>query len=113
MAMATAFGASERQIFWQIRWPEARPLVASGLRVGVLLAVKGMINGEMFVAFTGLGALVRTYGARFDAARLMALVSVLAVVALGSAALLDIVERHASRRPTGFHWRWGPTPSAN
>jgi NitT/TauT family transport system permease protein len=97
IAMATAFGATDRQVFWSIRWPEARPLVLSGLRVGVLLAVKGMINGEMFVAFTGLGALVRRYGARFEADKVLAIVIVVSVVALASAALVDLVERRAAR----------------
>jgi NitT/TauT family transport system permease protein len=96
IAMAKAFGATGRQIFWSIRWREARPLVFSGLRVGAVLAVRGMINGEMFIAFTGLGALVRTYGARFEADRVLAIVIVIVVVAFVSTALVDLAERRAS-----------------
>jgi NitT/TauT family transport system permease protein len=97
IAMAAAFGANERQIFWSVRWPAARPLVVSGLRVGALLAVKGMINGEMFISFTGLGALVRTYGARFEADKVLALVIVIVTVALSCGSIIDAAERRTAR----------------
>ena len=93
IAMATAFGATERQIFWRVRWPEALPLVASGLHVGALLAVKGMINGEMFIAFTGLGALVRVYGGRFQPEAVLAVVIVIVAVAFATTAVVDAVSR--------------------
>jgi NitT/TauT family transport system permease protein len=96
VAMASSFGASERQIFWSIRWPAARPLIISGLRVGSLLAVKGMINGEMFIAFTGLGALIRTYGSRFEPDKMLAIVIVIMSVALACSALVGILERRTA-----------------
>lgn len=93
MAMASAFGASEPQTFWRIRWPAARPLVVNGVRVGALLAVKGMVNGEMFIAYTGLGALIRTYGARFEVDKLLAIVMVIAIVAVGCSVILDTTQQ--------------------
>jgi NitT/TauT family transport system permease protein len=98
IVMAAAFGASENQIFWRIRWPAARPRILSGLRISALLAVKGMINGEMFIAWTGLGALVRTYGTRFEADKVLAIVAVIAAVALACGALIDGIERRTARR---------------
>jgi len=100
-AMAASFGATDRQIFWKVRWPSAQPPVMNGLRVGVLLAVKGMINGEMFIAFTGLGALVRIYGGRFEADKVLAIILVVVVVALLCALAVDALER---RRPS-IGWR--------
>jgi NitT/TauT family transport system permease protein len=96
-AMASSFVATERQIFWLVRWPSARPLIVSGLRVGSLLAVKGMINGEMFIAFTGLGALVRTYGARVESDRLLAMVIVIASVAMTFSTLVGTIEQRTVR----------------
>ncbi len=87
--MATAFGARERDLFWKIRWPEARPVVAGGLRVGVLYAVKGMVNGEMFIALTGLGGLLRTFGGRFEPANALAILLVVILVALACAAVVS------------------------
>lgn len=95
-AMAAAFGASERQIFWRVRWPEARPLIVSGLRIGSLLGVKGMINGEMFIAFTGLGALVRIYGTRFQPAYVLAIVILIVAIAFAVTAAIDAAERRVS-----------------
>jgi len=86
LEMASAFGASERDLFWKVRWPEARPIVSSGLRVGILYAVKGMVNGEMFIALSGLGGLIRTYGGRFEAANVLAILLVVIAVALACAA---------------------------
>jgi NitT/TauT family transport system permease protein len=97
IAMASAFGATERQVFWRVRWPEARPLIVSGLRLGALLAVKGMINGEMFIAFTGLGALVRTYGSRFEPEGVLAVVVVILVIAFATTAVIDLAERRLGR----------------
>jgi len=98
-AMAAAFGATDRQIFWRVTWPAGRPLIVSGLRVGSLLAVKGMINGEMFIAFTGLGALIRTHGARFEPDKVLAIVMVVVAVALLVAAAIDAAERRLVRTP--------------
>jgi NitT/TauT family transport system permease protein len=97
IAMATAFGATERQVFWRVRWPEAQPLIVSGLRLGALLAVKGMINGEMFIAFTGLGALVRTYGSRFEPQGVLAVVIVVVAIAFAATGVIDAAERRLGR----------------
>jgi NitT/TauT family transport system permease protein len=95
--MARSFGATERDLFWKIRLPEARPMMVAGLRIGVLYAVKGMINGEMFIALTGLGALIRTHGGRFEPDYVLAVIGVVIGVAVLSSALLD----RGFRRPEG------------
>jgi NitT/TauT family transport system permease protein len=89
LEMASVFGASERDLFWKVRWPEARPVVAGGLRIGVLYAVKGMVNGEMFIALTGLGGLIRTFGGRFEPANVLAVLLVVIGVALGCEAAVS------------------------
>jgi NitT/TauT family transport system permease protein len=91
--MAAAFAASERQVFWKVRWPEAWPLTSAGLRLGVLLAVKGMVNGEMFITLMGLGALMRTAAGRFEADRVLALLVVIVVVARMSMWAVDVACR--------------------
>jgi NitT/TauT family transport system permease protein len=45
-------------------------------------AVKGMINGEMLIAFVGLGALAQRYGAQFDAAKVFAIAMVVLIIGL-------------------------------
>ncbi|MEQ1758419.1 MAG: ABC transporter permease [Vicinamibacterales bacterium] len=93
--MARAFGATRRQTLLLVVWPGARPMLMSGLRIAMAMAVKGMINGEMLIASTGLGALVRVYGSRFEIDKVLAILLVIAIVALSSTSGLRLVERRA------------------
>jgi NitT/TauT family transport system permease protein len=94
--MARSFGASERQLMLNVSLPAALPMVMAGLRLGMGRAVKGMINGEMFIALIGLGALIQKYGGQFDAERVLAVTLVVTVVAL----LLSGLVRYFDQRLT-------------
>lgn len=96
LEMARAFGASERQIFSKVLLPGSLPLTMAGLRMGMGRAVKGMINGEMFIALFGLGGLLRKYGSRFDSERVFAILLVVIAVAL----LCTFIVRALERRVT-------------
>ena len=96
--MARSFGAREHQLFWRVLIPGALPLTLAGLRIGMGRAVKGMINGEMFIAVFGLGGLLRTYGSRFDAEKVFAILLVVIVVALACSAFVEAVEQRLT------HW---------
>lgn len=80
--MARSFGATERQLFMRVLLPGALPMVMAGLRLGMGRAVRGMINGEMLIVLVGLGALLRQYGSRFDAASVFGILLVVICVAL-------------------------------
>jgi ABC-type nitrate/sulfonate/bicarbonate transport system permease component len=95
VAMARSFGAGDRQLFWKILVPSSAPMILGGLRIGLVRGVKGMIGGEMLVALTGLGALARTYGSRFDTERALAVLVVIMAVALVGAGRIEALE-----------WRW-------
>jgi NitT/TauT family transport system permease protein len=88
--MAKSFGATERQLFWQVRLPGAFPLMASGLRLGTSRGVKGVVNGEVLIAVVGLGGLVKQYGNAFSMDGLYAIVIFLVAIAM---LLLVIVDR--------------------
>lgn len=90
--MARSFGCRERQIFARILLPAAMPLVFAGIRLGMGRAVKGMINGEMLIAFVGLGALAQKYGAQFDAAKVFAIAMVVLIIGLATNALVQLLE---------------------
>jgi ABC-type nitrate/sulfonate/bicarbonate transport system permease component len=95
--MARSFGASERQLFVKVLLPGSLPLTMAGLRLGMGRAVKGMINGEMFIVVFGLGGLLRTYGSRFDAEKVFAVLLVVVVVALACSAVVQSIERRVTR----------------
>lgn len=95
--MACSFGCRERQIFTRILLPASLPLVFAGLRLGMGRAVKGMINGEMLIAFVGLGALAQRYGAQFDAAKVFAIAMVVLIIGLVSNAVVQTLETRLTR----------------
>lgn len=95
--MATAYGASKRQIFWNIVVPASLPMVFAGLRIGAGRAVKGMINGEMFIAAIGLGAIIINAGRRFDATTVLAILLVTIGTALVVSAGLQVIDRRVTR----------------
>lgn len=95
--MARSFGASERQLFWKIMLPDALPLIMAGLRIGMGRAVKGMINGELFIALVGLGALLKTYGGRFDSAKVLGILLVIVLVAVITTSIVQAIDRHVTR----------------
>lgn len=80
--MARSLGATDRQLLWRVALPSARPMVLTGLSLGVTRAVKGMVVGEMVIALSGVGALLRTSGARFDMAQTLALLLVIVLVSV-------------------------------
>jgi NitT/TauT family transport system permease protein len=95
--MARAFGAREWQLLRAVVLPAALPLIMAGLRLGMGRAVKGMINGEMFIALTGLGAMIRTYGGRFEADRVLGVLLVIVTLAVTAVGSIQWMERRATR----------------
>jgi ABC-type nitrate/sulfonate/bicarbonate transport system permease component len=95
--MARAFGASERQVFWRVALPAAEPAVLTGLQLGAARAVRGMVIGEMLIALSGLGAILRGYGARFEVDGVLAVILVILLVSAGTNALVGAVGRRLIR----------------
>lgn len=91
--MALAFGATERQLLWRVLLPGALPLTLAGLRLAIGHAIRAMVAAEMFVTLSGLGALLRSFGGRFDAERVFAVLLVVIGVAFACSYVLDLVDR--------------------
>jgi NitT/TauT family transport system permease protein len=95
--MARVFGATERQVLTRILLPGALPLIMAGVRIGMGRGVRAMIMGDMLIAVVGMGALLRRYGARFDAASVFGLLLVIVGVALACTRAIRSVERRMTR----------------
>ena len=91
--MGTSYGANEWQIVTRIVLPAALPMIFAGIRLGMGRAVTGMINGEMFIAVTGLGRIVTQAGKSFDGAAVLAILIVIIVVALAAVSLVQFVDK--------------------
>jgi ABC-type nitrate/sulfonate/bicarbonate transport system permease component len=96
--MARAFGANEHQLLRKVLLPGALPLTMAGLRLAIGYAVKGMVTGEMFITVFGMGALLRMYGGRFDAEKVLAVLLVVICVGLICSYAVQAVERRLT------HW---------
>lgn len=94
--MGRAYCATDRQLFRRIILPAAMPLIFAGLRLGMARAVKGMINGEMFIAVVGLGAVVQNAGKRFEAEGVLAVLIVIIVVAMALVKIVQIIDARAT-----------------
>jgi NitT/TauT family transport system permease protein len=90
--MGRSYCANDRQLFFRIILPAATPLIMAGVRIGMGKAVKGMINGEMFIAAVGLGAIMINAGRRFDSAAIFAILIVTIIVATVAVKLVQMVD---------------------
>lgn len=82
LEMAHAFGAGPLQSAMFVRAPSALPLTLTGIEIGFGRAVKGMINGELFITITGLGGLIKKAGSVFDATTILAVVFLTILIAI-------------------------------
>ncbi len=90
--MGRSYCATERQLFFKVILPAALPMIFAGLRLGMGRAVKGTINGEMFISAVGLGAVVISAGRRFDAAAVLAVLLVIIIVALVGVKAIQLID---------------------
>lgn len=75
-----AYGASARQMDWQIKLRASIPLAAAGLRIGAALCMVTVIVAEMLSSTDGLGYLLKYYAQSFNTARSSAIIAVILIV---------------------------------
>jgi NitT/TauT family transport system permease protein len=102
--MAAAFGATRWQAFSKIYLWAALPEILTGIRLGLIRAVKGVIIGQLLVSVVGFGHMFEIYSSNFLMEHMWALLLVLFALAFLIDALLAWLERRieyfaASRSP--------------
>jgi NitT/TauT family transport system permease protein len=75
--MARSFGANQWQAFSRIYVWAALPEILSGVRLGLIRAVKGVVIGQLLVSIVGFGSLFELYSSRFLMEHFWALLFVL------------------------------------
>ena len=78
---ARSFGATERDLLWNVVLPASVPMVIAGLRLGIGRALMGVVVGELFGSTAGLGYSISYYGALLKTTDMIA--SLVVVVVLG------------------------------
>ncbi len=94
-----ALSATNWQTFIKLRVPSALPVIFTGLRVAVTLAVVGAVVGEYVGANKGLGALVIVTQGSFDTPLMFAIFVYLTVIGIVLYKLMQMLET------TFFSWR--------
>jgi NitT/TauT family transport system permease protein len=89
---------TELQIFLHIRFPAALPYIFSGMKVGITLAIIGVVIGEFITAQAGLGYLIIFATARADTTMALAAITVLCASGLALFGLVALAERLLGRR---------------
>jgi len=92
------FGSSRRQRFVRAHLPAALPVVATGLKVAMPLAIVGTVIGEWFGASKGVGPLLLTTLRNYQMPMMWATASATVIVALALFLSMAVVERAAAER---------------
>ena len=81
VTMATVMNVTKAQMFSKILLPTAIPAIFSGLRLGVIYSLLGVVTSEILSSRAGLGQLIAWYAGTFALEGVYAVVIVLALVA--------------------------------
>jgi NitT/TauT family transport system permease protein len=91
--LCRALTASEAQIFRMVRFPFAVPYIFAGMKIGVTMAMIGVIVGEFITAQAGLGYIIMFGSSAAETALVLAAIVLLCVIGLvlyGAVALAEL-----------------------
>ena len=80
--LSTSLTASNWRTFWLVRLPASMPYLFSGLKIGVTLAVIGVIVAEFISSSEGLGFLIQKSAALLQTDMILAAIAVLCALGL-------------------------------
>ena len=100
--MAQSFGATPMDAYLKIYFWAALPEILSGIRIGFIRAVKGVIIGQLLISIVGFGALFELYSSQFLMSHFWAVLLVLFFMAFSISEFVAFlehkVEYYASKR---------------
>jgi NitT/TauT family transport system permease protein len=82
VSLMRSLAASDSQIFWMLRLPNALPFVMAGLDVAMIFALIGAIVAEFVGAQAGLGMLIQSMNFTMDVSGQFSVLLILSVVGL-------------------------------
>jgi len=93
VSLMRSLAATDRQIFWMLRLPNALPFVMAGLDIAMIFALIGAIVGEFVGATAGLGMLIQSMNFTMDVSGQFSVLLVLSFVGLGLSRAIQLVRR--------------------
>ncbi|HMP09503.1 ABC transporter permease [Hydrogenophaga sp.] len=97
VTLTKTLGASSWQMFSQVTLPSAVPVIFSGLRLGLIYAMLGVVGGEIIAAEHGLGQTLAYLGSTFNMNGVMALLLVLSLLGMSVTWSMTAIERRLLR----------------
>jgi NitT/TauT family transport system permease protein len=93
LQLMRSLAATEGQIFWMLRLPNALPFVMAGLDVAMILSLIGAIVAEFVGAKSGLGMLIQSMNFTMDVSGQFSVLLILSVVGLALNRCILLVRR--------------------
>ena len=93
LVLSRALGAKPGQVFFKVTLPSAVPIIFSGLRLGLVYALLGVVGAELIAAEHGLGQVLAYLQSTFDMDGVMALLFLLALLGLSITFIMNWLER--------------------
>jgi NitT/TauT family transport system permease protein len=94
---ARAFGAHTVRIYRSIYLPAMAPQIVTGLRLGMIFDIIGILLAEMYASKTGLGVLLLRWGESYAVDKLMAATVLISIATILINELMRIWEAHVGR----------------
>lgn len=99
VTLCKTLGASAATTFFQVTLPGAVPVIFSGLRLGLIYSLLGVIGAEIIASEKGLGQSLAYLGSTFEVNGVMALLLVLAVIGVTVMKTMTWLEKRL------LHWQ--------
>jgi ABC-type nitrate/sulfonate/bicarbonate transport system permease component len=97
VVLARSFGAGRLRIFRSIYVPAMAPQIMTGLRLGVIFDIIGILLAEMYASRSGLGVLLLRWGESYAVDKLMAATVLISVATILINELMRIFEHRVGR----------------
>ncbi len=97
VTLSRTLGATPLQLFCLVALPGAVPVIFSGLRLGLIYALLGVIGAEIIASEKGLGQTLAYLGSTFNMNGVMALIFVLSLLGVAVTKSMTWLERRLLR----------------
>ena len=101
VAAARVFGATRAQIYTRIYLPAMLPLILTGLRLGMIFCIIGVLLAEMYASRRGIGQLIFRWGEGQQIPELLAGIVVVSVLTIAVNEAMRLAELRLARFHAG------------
>ena len=97
LTLSRMLGASKVVVFFKVTLISAVPTIFSGLRLGLIYALLGVIGGEIIASQHGLGQMLTYLAGTFDTNGVFAVLIFLAILGVALTRAMSALEQHLLR----------------